>query len=59
MNDDSLKVMRESNKAFHNSDMREFLDKIVEKSTSGNDSEEWMASIPQIVMDWQNSLANR
>ncbi len=55
----TLKQMRESNKAFHNSDMRELLDKIVEKSTSGNDSEEWMASIPQIVVDWQNSILSR
>lgn len=55
----TLKQMREGNKAFHNSDMRELLDKIVEKSTSGNDSEEWVASIPQIVADWQNSILSR
>ena len=55
----TLKQMREDNKAFHNSDMRELLDKIVEKSTSGNNSEEWMASIPQIVVDWQNSILSR
>lgn len=55
----TLKQIRENNKAFHNSDMRELLDKIIEKSTSGNDSEEWVTSIPQIIADWQNALLNR
>ncbi len=51
-----LKQMRENGKAFHSSDMKELLDKIVEKSTSGNDSEQWLAAIPQVIADWQNSL---
>lgn len=55
----TLKQIRENNKAFHNSDMKELLDKIVEKSTSESDSGEWMASIPQIVVDWQNSILSR
>lgn len=55
----TLKQMRKNNKAFHNSDLRELLDKIVEKSTSGNDSGEWVVNIPQIIADWQNMLLNR
>ena len=39
--------------------MKELLDKIVNESTAGNDSERWIANIPQIVVDWQNSLLNR
>lgn len=55
----TLKQMREDGKAFHNSDMKELLDKIVNESTIGNDSERWIANIPQIVIDWRNSLLNR
>lgn len=55
----TLKQMRENGKVFHNSDMKELLDKIVDESATGNDSERWIANIPQIVVDWQNSLLNR
>ena len=55
----TLKQMRENGKIFHNSDMKELLDKIVDESATGNDSERWIANIPQIVVDWQNSLLNR
>lgn len=55
----TLKQMRENGKIFHNSDMKELLDKIVDESATGSDSERWIANIPQIVVDWQNSLLNR
>lgn len=55
----TLKQMRENGKIFHNSDMKELLDKIVDESATGSDSEGWIANIPQIVVDWQNSLLNR
>lgn len=55
----TLKQMREDGKVFHNSDMKELLDKNVNESTTGNDSERWIANIPQIVIDWRNSLLNR
>lgn len=55
----TLKQMREDGKAFHNSDMKELLDKIVNESTTENDSERWIANIPQLVINWQNSLLNR
>ena len=53
-----LKQMRENGKTFRNSDMKELLDRIVEKSTSDNDSEQWLAAIPQVITDWQSSLLN-
>lgn len=55
----TLKQMRENDKPFHNSDMKELLYKIVEDSTSGNDSEQWVANIPQIITNWRSSLLGR
>lgn len=52
----TLKEMRENGKAFHNSDMRKLLDKIVEGSVSNGNSEQWVAGISQVIADWQKSL---
>lgn len=55
----TLKAMRENGKPFYNSDMRELLNKIVEESTSGTDSEQWITHISQIITGWQSSLISR
>ena len=54
-----LQQMRENDKQFKNADMETLLNAIVESSAKENDSEQWIAKIPQIVIDWQNSLLSR
>lgn len=53
---ETLRIMRENNKSFKNSDMRALLDEIVDNSSTENDSEQWIGNIQRIVVDWQNSL---
>ena len=56
---ETLRIMRENNKSFKNSDMRALLDEIVDNSSTENDSEQWIGNIQRIVVDWQNSLLSR
>ena len=52
----TLKKIRENGKAFHSYDIKSLLDRIVNESTSVDDSIEWIENISQIVTKWRDAI---